>query len=64
LIVEGLTFQIAGLVYFQVSVIKENDVSAVLPGNALAHGAVASVAIYRVFICMGVNMVAPSGILV
>jgi hypothetical protein len=63
-IVEGLTFQTAGLIYFQVSVIKEDNVSALLPGNTLAHGAVAGVAIYRVFICMGVDMAAPSGILV
>jgi hypothetical protein len=64
LIVKRLTLQTAGLVYLEVVVFKEDNMSAVLTGNAFTHGAVAGVIVYRVFVCMGVNVVAPSGIFV
>jgi hypothetical protein len=48
--VERLTIQAVEVVYFQVSVIKEHDMSGVLSGNAFADRAVAGVVVYRVVI--------------
>jgi len=64
LIVEWLTIQPVKAVYPQITVIEENDVSAVLPGNAFADRAMADVVVYRLVICVGVNMVAPPSIFV
>jgi hypothetical protein len=62
--VERLTIQSIEVVYFQISVVKEDDMSGILPGNAFTDRAVASVVVYRVVIRMGVNMVAPSNIFI
>ena len=50
LIVEGLTVQAFEVVDFQVSVVKEDDMSRILPGNALTDRTVASVVVYRIVI--------------
>jgi hypothetical protein len=48
--VERLTIQTIEVVYFQISVVKEDDMSGILPSNAFTDRAVASVAVYRVVI--------------
>ncbi|MCH8906340.1 MAG: hypothetical protein IH840_04550, partial [Candidatus Heimdallarchaeota archaeon] len=60
--VERFTIQTIEIVYFQVSVVKEDDMSGILPGNAFTDGAVASVDVDRVVIGMSVNVIAPAGI--
>jgi hypothetical protein len=50
LIIERLTIQTIEVFDFQISVIKEDDMSGILPGNTLADRAVARVNVYRVII--------------
>jgi hypothetical protein len=50
LTVERLTIQAVQVFDFQISVVKEDDMSGILPGNAFTDRAVASVVVYRVVI--------------
>jgi hypothetical protein len=48
--VERLTIQAVELVYGQVSVVKKDNMGAVLPGNSFTDGAVTGVVVDRVII--------------
>ena len=50
LIVERLTVQAFEVANFQVAVVEEDDMSRILPSNALTDRTVASVVVYRIVI--------------
>jgi len=63
LIIEWLTVQAVKVINGQITVVKKYYMGCVLLGNTLADRAVAGVVVDRIVIRVGVNMIAPSSIL-
>jgi hypothetical protein len=63
LIIEWLTVQAVKVINGQITVVKKYYMGSVLTGNTLADRAVAGVVVDRIVIRVGVNMIAPSSIL-
>ena len=63
LIIEWLTVQAVKVINGQIAVIKKHYMGCVLPSNTLADRTVAGVVVDWIAIRVGVNMVAPSSIL-
>ena len=62
--VKWLAIQVVNVIYGQITVAEEDHMGAVLPRDGLANRTVAGVVIDRFVIGVGVNVVAPAGILV
>ena len=62
--VKRLSIQLRFLVDFQVAVPEKDDMGCLLPGYALANGAVAGVIVYGIFIGVSANVVASPGVFV